>query len=242
MQKVILNSKEWLSINDLDGEVWHCTQHKHLLASSYGRLKRESHQTTVLRRGKHVHVAKYDERIYVQRKNKWGYLSICLTENGKRKTLLVHRLIAEAFIPNPQNLRFVNHKDENKANNFVYVKSDGSIDFGKSNLEWCTFEYNLNYGTCQKRHADSLRRVLRPRLRTIKQYTSDGMLVATYKGKTEIEQAGFVYTTVTRSCRHQYHQTQGFVWRYDDDPFTLNNNSRIESWQNYRKKETSTAK
>lgn len=222
MEKVIVNSEFWLSTDDLSGEVWRCTSHKNLLASNYGRLKRAVHQTNVSRRGKRNHVAKYNERIYIQRKNKWGYLTVCLTENGKRKTFLVHRLIAEAFIPNPNKFKYVNHKDENKANNIV------------ENLEWCTFEYNLNYGTCQQRHAESLRRVLRPRLRTIKQYTADGKLVATYKGKTEIEQAGFIYTTVTRSCRHQYHQTQGFVWRYDDDPFTLGNNSRINSWKNYR--------
>jgi len=208
MEKVIFNSERWLSIEDLDGEVWQSTSHKHLLASNYGRLKREAHQTTVVRRGKRTHVVKYDERIYIQRKDKCGYLSICLTEDGMRKKLLVHRLISEAFIPNPKNLKYVNHKDENKANNVV------------DNLEWCTFEYNLNYGTCQKRHAESLRNVLRPKLRTIRQYTSNGMLVATYKGKTEIEQAGFVYTTVTRSCRHKYSSSQGYVWRYNDDPFS----------------------
>ena len=58
--------------------------------------------------------------------------------NGKRKQKLVHRLVAEAFIPNPQNLPEVNHKDENPAN------------CNADNLEWCDRIYNMNYGSCAK--------------------------------------------------------------------------------------------
>ena len=60
------------------------------------------------------------------------------------KTKYIHRLIAEAFIPNPNNLPVVNHKDENKLNS--------SID----NLEWCTYEYNRNYGTCIERMKETI--------------------------------------------------------------------------------------
>lgn len=64
-----------------------------------------------------------------------GYYYHNLSVNGKKKNFYIHRLIAEAFIPNPYDYPVINHKDENKTNN--------SID----NLEWCTIEYNLNYGT-----------------------------------------------------------------------------------------------
>lgn len=63
-----------------------------------------------------------------------GYVSMYLSKNGKKKRYLVHRLVAEAFIPNPDNLPEINHKDENKVNNCV------------ENLEWCTPKYNANYG------------------------------------------------------------------------------------------------
>lgn len=67
-------------------------------------------------------------------KTNYGYIQVSLYKNGIRTGLKVHRLVAEAFIPNPDNLPQVNHKDEDKTNNNV------------TNLEWCTAKYNNNYG------------------------------------------------------------------------------------------------
>lgn len=61
-----------------------------------------------------------------------------LCKNGKTKRFSVHRLVAQAFIPNPNNLPIINHKDENPSKNIV------------DNLEWCDYEYNNNYGTLPK--------------------------------------------------------------------------------------------
>lgn len=68
-----------------------------------------------------------------------GYLKVDLCCLGKVKKFYVHRLVAKAFIENPEGYEIINHKDENPMNNNV------------SNLEWCTYEYNLNYGTAQER-------------------------------------------------------------------------------------------
>ncbi len=73
-----------------------------------------------------------------------GYLSVELFKNKKSKRILVHRLVAQAFIPNPDNLPCVNHKDESRTNNAV------------ENLEWCTYKYNSNYGNCQKKKAAAI--------------------------------------------------------------------------------------
>ena len=74
-----------------------------------------------------------------------GYKTVALTKDGKTTLYYVHRIVAEAFIPNPDNLPMVNHKDEDKTNNFV------------NNLEWCTCEYNNNYGTGIERSAQKKR-------------------------------------------------------------------------------------
>ena len=76
-------------------------------------------------------------------KDRYGYLSVVLSCNGKCKTTNVHRLVAKAFLPNPDNLPQVNHKDEVKLNNCV------------DNLEWCSAKYNNTYGTRQDKVRES---------------------------------------------------------------------------------------
>ena len=79
------------------------------------------------------------EQILKPAKVKNGYLLVGLCNNKKVKTYHVHRLVAQTFIPNPNDLPQVNHKDEDKENNCI------------DNLEWCSAEYNMNYGTRNKR-------------------------------------------------------------------------------------------
>lgn len=72
-----------------------------------------------------------------------GYVIVTLKKDGKNSRHRIHRLVAQAFIPNPENLSQVNHKDENKENNCI------------DNLEWCTNNYNGQYGTRLKRISDN---------------------------------------------------------------------------------------
>lgn len=84
--------------------------------------------------------------------NRYGYLQVNLhSKEGKQKTYKVHRLVAQAFIPNPNNLPEVNHKDENKTNNCV------------ENLEWCDRKYNNNYGSRNEKMSKTLSKVLKGR-------------------------------------------------------------------------------
>ena len=73
--------------------------------------------------------------ILKQQVNHKGYLVVSIKIKNRKKTVFVHRLVANAFIPNPSNYPQVNHKDENKCNNLA------------NNLEWCSAKYNSNYGT-----------------------------------------------------------------------------------------------
>lgn len=84
-------------------------------------------------------------KLLKQYTDKKGYEYVRLSKNGKGKIYKVHRLVAMAFIPNPDNLPIVNHIDECKNNNMV------------SNLEWCTVAYNNTYGTARKRASEKMR-------------------------------------------------------------------------------------
>lgn len=84
------------------------------------------------------------EKILKSGKHRDGYLQVDLCKNGKRKMFRVHRLVAEAFLPNHEGLPEVNHRNEDKTNNCV------------SNLEWCSSKYNTNYGSRNKKIAASM--------------------------------------------------------------------------------------
>lgn len=84
------------------------------------------------------------------------------TKEEKVLSPLIHRLVAEAFIPNPNNLPQVNHKDENRINNRV------------DNLEWCSCSYNINYGSSNSKRADRSSILKRKR---VKQLLLDGTIV-----------------------------------------------------------------
>lgn len=80
-------------------------------------------------------------------RNVYGYAIIKLMKGGKGVTYKVHKLVAMAFVPNPESLPCINHKDENKLNN------------NPNNLEWCNNHYNNNYGTRNKRISKSVAKV-----------------------------------------------------------------------------------
>ena len=147
----------------------------------------------------------------------WGYYRLNLAHpDGYIKSVSVHRIVAIAFIPNPDNLPEVNHKDENKLNNVVCFNPDGSIDTERTNLEWCTGLYNLRYGTRTERMN---KLVNEPRMRPVNQYDFNGNLLHTYKSIADASKAIGVSTRTMFSicCKSGAHSTHGFIFRYADD-------------------------
>ena len=134
------------------------------------------------------------ERILKQGRNPEGYLLVCLCKNGEHKAYKVHRLVAQTFIPNPDNLPQVNHKDENKENNSVH------------NLEWCTNKYNSNYGTRNQRISKS-----------VLQYTKSGVFVREWKSATDVKRnLGYSSCDISSCCTGRYKTAYNFIWKFKD--------------------------
>lgn len=121
MQRKSTERKKNIKVEDVDGEIWNIIpNHSSYYVSTKGRVK--SHKW-----GKEI--------LLKQSLSEKGYLMVRLD----KKTYKVHRLVAIAFIKNPNNYKEINHKDENKQNNCI------------ENLEWCDRTYNMNYGTVKER-------------------------------------------------------------------------------------------
>lgn len=129
-------------------------------------------------------------------KHRYGYLYVNLCKDGKVKGMKVHRLVAQAFIPNPNNLPQVNHKDENPQNNAA------------SNLEWCSARYNINYGTRNGRVAVALSK-------PVQMFDKQANLLATYPSTMEAERVtGIAHQSIVKCCLGKYKLAGGFIWRY----------------------------
>lgn len=155
-----------------------------------------------------------------------GYKSVVLCRDLTYTKFLVHRLVADAFIPNPKNLPCVNHRDANPSNNDV------------NNLEWCSHEYNSNYALCKQKQSERMK--LRyanpdtlheniPKPRSICQLTMGGELVKVWTPVNNVSSGGFDVRNVrrcadclggkwTKKSRHGFAKShKGFMWLWLED-------------------------
>ena len=134
------------------------------------------------------------DKILKSYKNNKGYLVVHLYKEGKVKGYSIHRLVTSAFIPNPNNLPQVNHKDEDKTNNRV------------DNLEWCDNDYNRNYGTRTER-------VFYKLSKPVLQFTKDGKLVKIWENATHIKnELGFSSSSINSCCNGKIKTAHGYKW------------------------------
>ena len=187
-----MNMEEWRDIQGYDG---------YYQVSNLGRVRSLDRYlpfngTISLKKG----------RILKQGNDGNGYKQVNLSKDGKTKMCRVHRLVAEAFIPNHEKLPCVNHIDEDKTNNNV------------DNLEFCTQKYNVNFGTGIQRMSKLLKGKFINRHDQsipIVQYTLDGTFVAEYPSITEAQrQTGIAHQSISACCLGKRKNVCGYVWRY----------------------------
>ena len=141
-----------------------------------------------------------NEKILKKRIDKYGYERVMLYKHGKSKLKQVHRLVAEAFIDNPDNLPQVNHKDEDKLNNNV------------DNLEFCSVLYNNTYNERHKKIAE--KNINGKKSKPVLQYDLEGNFIKEWKSVAECGRNGYNYGNVAACCRGELKTYKGFIWRY----------------------------
>ena len=187
--------EEWRDIEDYKGKYQ---------VSNIGRVK--SLERTIWT-GKGYYKT-LPERILKLRKRKDGYLQIKLYKDGAEKVYLVHRLVSEAFIPNPNNLPEINHKDENKQNNCV------------DNLEWCSRSYNNRYNGRAKKAGKKLAEKLSKPVYSI---SKESGLITYWKSATVASrQIGISQSNICNCLKGKRKSTGGFYWIYSESEEVAN--------------------
>ena len=159
--------------------------------SNYGRVKSL---------GNGIYNSK--KKILIPWKENCGYLRILLSKNGTHKHYSVHRLVATTFLPNPENLPQVNHRDEDKQNNHV------------DNLEWCSSKYNINYGTAIDRRVK--KQINHKKLsKPVLQYDLKGNFIAEYPSLSEVQRKfGFLQGNISSCCLGKLKSAYGYIWKF----------------------------
>jgi len=130
-----------------------------------------------------------------------GYLFVKLCKKGECKKIKIHRLVALAFIPNPNNLPEINHKDEDTTNNVV------------ENLEWCNRTYNNNYGTRSARAAIGISKANSKR---VSQYDKHGNYIKSYDSVIKAARGmNTNQSNISRCAKGIRKSACGYIWKYE---------------------------
>lgn len=164
--------------------------------SNFGRIKS-------LERERKMNIPCHDiavvhERILKPSISGSGYEKVVLSKDATHKTIRVHKLVAQAFVSNPDDKSEINHKDGNKKNN----RAD--------NLEWVTSKENQNHALLFGLRNDKLRR------KTVNQYDLSGNFIRSWNGYVEIEQVlGIPRQRICACVKGRKKSAAGFVWRHE---------------------------
>lgn len=186
--------EEWKDIKDYEGLYQ---------ISNLGRIKS-------LKRYKknHSKTQMIEEKILLPHSTRTGYICVCLCKDAKPKQKTIHRLVAEAFIPNPENKEEVNHIDGDKTNNRV------------ENLEWCTRCENIQHSFKNGFHklsSERIEKLMKSCIKKVNQYSKQGEFIKTWES---IAQAGrelnINHASISACCKGKLKTSGKYIWEYAD--------------------------
>lgn len=183
------NIKIWKDFPDFEGLYQACTD---------GQVRSVDHNTM----GKDGEIHHIKGRILKPSTDKDGYLYVILLKNNIRYTKKIHKIIATTFIPNPNNLPVINHKNE--------IKDDNRVE----NLEWCTVQYNSNYGTVRDRIREKKHATMGI---PIVQLTVNGDVVKIWKSAAIASDFGYSRSCINSCLKGRNKTHKGFKWMYLKD-------------------------
>lgn len=135
-------------------------------------------------------------------KDRYGYLQICFLDNGKAKFYKVHRLVAETFLPNTNNLPQINHLNEDKTDNRI------------ENLEWASAKYNVNFGTRNERVSKSLIGHHNTPKKPVISIDKDGNETYYPSAMDAEKQLGVSQAHICKCCNGKLKTSGGKRWKY----------------------------
>lgn len=204
---MITNQKgiDYMSKCNTENEIWEDVVNYEGIyeVSNRGRV-RSVDRVVITKNGREC---KYKGKMISMPPNQDGYPTFNLCYQGKIKPVKTHRIVAEAFIPNPNNYTEINHIDENKANNEV------------SNLEWCTRKHNMNHGTGLQRsfnHPNSVRRIEKSK-RPVTGINLKTDECVYYESAHKAEEYGFKRKNVQGAACGKDASYKGYIWFYTDE-------------------------
>ena len=201
-----MTNEEFIQSIALPGEEWRdVVGYEGLYAvSSYGRIASVSVSYLQFKNGKEYRYSSKPclKKAFIQKSS--PYYRVSLASNGTKKTFLVHRIVALAFLQNPSNLPYVDHKDDCATNNNV------------SNLQWCTAEFNNSKSHHRETSSVSHKGQVDPKRKPIVQI-KDGVAIRVYNSAYEAGIEGHSKASIQRVLKGKMKRHHGCEWMYLSD-------------------------
>lgn len=151
-----------------------------------------------------------------------GYLLVGLYKQQKRDRKLLHRLVAEAFIPNPENKPEIDHINTDKTDNTVFLNEDGSVNYDKTNLRWTTRKENINNPLTKTKMQINARKPSKGkygkkhhRSKPIIQYDKEGNFIKEWECANDVERVlGISNKHIGSVCLGKRKSCGGYIWKY----------------------------